>query len=65
MKGLTMSKLMELIKALVPRFKSEEALDDAYLSESNDMFDLERRMREIDSRARSASWGLIAGHRAW
>lgn len=60
-----MSKLIELIKALVPRFKSEEALDEAYLSQSNDICDLERRMREIDMRVKSASWGLVLGNRAW
>lgn len=59
-----MSKLFELIKALVPRVKSVEAPDDAYLSMSIDLCDLERCMREIDSRAQSASWGLILGNRA-
>jgi hypothetical protein len=60
-----MSTFIELIKALVPSFKSKEELDDRYLSEASDACDLERRMHELDIRARDSSRGLIWGYRAW
>jgi hypothetical protein len=44
-----MSNLTELIKALLPSFKSQTDLDNAYLCESINVFDLERRMRAIDA----------------
>lgn len=47
-----MSTLIALIKALLPSFKSQKDLDEAYLAESVNTFDLERRMREIDTTAR-------------
>jgi hypothetical protein len=46
-----MSNLIELIKALVPHMPTQEELDQNYLNESVDIFDVERRMAEIDHRA--------------
>ncbi len=60
-----MSKMIELIKAFIATVRSKDELDVKYLSEANDTCDLERRMRELDLRARDASNGLIWGHRAW
>ncbi len=45
-----MSPIFELIKALVPRFPSQQELDQAYLNESVDIYDVERRMWEIEHR---------------
>ena len=59
-----MSKLIELIKALVPGFKSQIELENSYLSEANNLYDLERRMHEIDVRAQNASWGHGLGQGA-
>jgi hypothetical protein len=56
-----MSKPIEFIKALVRSFKSEKDQDSAYLSEAVDVYDLERRMREIDFRAKNASGGHTCG----
>jgi hypothetical protein len=50
-----MSKLIELIKVLVPNLKSQKELDDAYLAQAPDIFDLERRMLGIEARSRSSS----------
>jgi hypothetical protein len=50
-----MSRLIELIKALIPRIESQRANDEAYLAASVDIYDLERRMHEIDERGRNAS----------
>lgn len=46
-----MSHIIELIKALVPHIPSQQELDEAYLNESVDACDVERRMWEIDHRA--------------
>ena len=46
-----MSNIIELIKALVPHIPTQEELDQQYLNESVDIFDVERRMAEIDHRA--------------
>jgi hypothetical protein len=53
-----MSRLLDFIKALIPRIESQRVLDEAYLAESVDIYDLERRMRELEQRSRKASQGL-------
>ncbi|NVO07252.1 MAG: DUF3563 family protein [Rhodoferax sp.] len=45
-----MSHLIELIKAIVPHIPTQQERDEAYLSESVDMVDVERRIWEIDHR---------------
>jgi len=50
-----MSKLLELIKALKPSTEPQRVRDEAYLAESVDIYDLERRMREIDCRGQNGS----------
>ena len=54
-------KLTQLIVSLTPNIKSQKDFDDAYLSHSADIYDLERRMREIDQRTSSTSRGLAYG----
>lgn len=56
-----MSALTELIKALLPDVESQAERDEAYLSASVDLYDLERRMREIDDRAHTLATGLQFG----
>ena len=46
-----MSKQIKLTKAYPPRLQSQKDADDAYLKASVDIFDLERRMKSIDSRS--------------
>ena len=60
-----MSKLIGLIKALIPGFLTEKEIKDKFLSESRDGCELERRMHELDVRARDASCGRVWGYRAW
>ena len=50
-----MSKLLRLIKALLPSLPSQHKRDEAYLAGAADICDLERRMREIDTRGRLAA----------
>ncbi|MGB4360799.1 MAG: DUF3563 family protein [Rhodoferax sp.] len=57
-----MSRLMEIIKSLLPAFKSQHNIEEAFLSEASDVSDLERRMRLIDSDTRAGSRGLIYGN---
>jgi Protein of unknown function (DUF3563) len=63
-----MSRILEfidVIKAHMPVIQTQVARDDAYLAESVDIYDLERRMREIDQRGQNRSHylGLSAGLR--
>ena len=45
-----MSKLFGLIQAILPEIEPRQARDEAYLAQSVDIYDLERRMRELDQR---------------
>ncbi len=56
-----MSKFIELIKALLPEVESQAERDEAYLSQAVDIYDLERRMHEIDNRANTLATGLQFG----
>jgi hypothetical protein len=56
-----MSAILRLIKALLPSFPSQHDRDEAYLAEAVDIYDLERRMREIDARGRNVPQGLPFG----
>ncbi|MDQ6639219.1 MAG: DUF3563 domain-containing protein [Pseudomonadota bacterium] len=40
---------------MLPETEPRQSRDDAYLAQSVDICDLERRMREIDQRGRSAA----------
>ena len=51
-----MSQLIGLIKALVPHLPTQQELDDAYLNESVDIYDVERRMAEIEHRPHGMPW---------
>jgi hypothetical protein len=51
-----MSNLIGLIKALIPHVPTQEELDQAYLNESVDIYDVERRMAEIDHRPHHFPW---------
>jgi hypothetical protein len=56
-----MSHVFELIKALFPGLQNQKSLDEAYLAQSADMFDLERRMRDLDNVSRQNAKNLIFG----
>ena len=53
-----MSKLLGLIQAILPEVEPQQDRDQAYLAQSVDIYDLERRMREIDQRGRSTASDL-------
>ena len=55
-----MSKLIKLIKAYLPKLRSQKDREFAYLSEAADICDLERRMGEIDKRANFFSTRSLA-----
>jgi Protein of unknown function (DUF3563) len=56
-----MSKIHALLMSFMPQIRSQQRLDEEYLAESVDLYDLERRMREIDGRAARQSFDLAAG----
>jgi hypothetical protein len=45
-----MSLLHRALTALQRRFQTQHEVEDAYLAGSVDIYDLERRMRELDQR---------------
>jgi hypothetical protein len=56
-----MSHFVEFIKTLVPHIPSQQQRDEQYLSQAVDIYDVERRIFEIDHRgahAQDQSCGL-------
>ena len=53
-----MSKLLGLFQAILPEIEPQQARDQAYLAQSVDIYDLERRMRELEQRSRSSASDL-------
>lgn len=46
----TASPLVRFLRQFLPNVQSQQERDEVYLSESVDIYDLERRMRDIDRR---------------
>lgn len=55
---IIMTKLLNLLKSLLPAIESQKERDEAYMADAVDIYDLERRMREIDERGRR-NWSPI------
>lgn len=53
-----MSSFCGFIKALIPQVETQQDRDEAYLAQSVDLHDLERRMREVDARGRADVRGV-------
>jgi hypothetical protein len=51
-----MSHLVALIKSLFTHVPSQKERDVAYLNQATDIYDVERRMQEIDNRQRQPFW---------
>lgn len=56
-----MSTLKALLQALILPMASQSERDEAYLNQSVDLRDLERRMRELEARGRADTMGLVQG----
>ncbi|MFY9511380.1 MAG: DUF3563 family protein [Rubrivivax sp.] len=56
-----MNTLLNLLKNLLPTVESQRERDEAFLAESVDIHDLERRMRVIDDRGRNRNAGIQFG----
>ncbi len=54
-----MSAIKRLIHALLPTMASQRQRDEAHLAEAVDIYDLERRMLQLDQRGRG--WSLVRG----
>lgn len=55
-----MNKIFELIHDLLS--PEPQAIEEAYLAESVDIYDLERRMRTLDERHLNPQWGGLLSH---
>jgi len=49
-----MNQFREFLKALIPHIETQAERDEAYLAQAIDIYDLERRMEELDRRRRGA-----------
>jgi hypothetical protein len=47
-----MTTFLSFLKSFVPAIESREERNERYLADAVDIYDLERRMREIDERDR-------------
>lgn len=56
-----MLPLFKFLQSLFARHPARSDGDEAYLSESVDIYDLERRMRSLDDSRRHAMWGIAFG----
>lgn len=56
---MNMTNLLNFLKSLLPSIESQQDRDEAYMAEAVDIYDLERRMRDIDERGRR-HWSPIA-----
>jgi len=56
-----MPSLLKLIQSLFVGTPPQRDVDEAYLADSVDIYDLERRMREIDQRGRNPAHGVMLG----
>ena len=56
-----MSNFLKLLKALVPSMRAEHERDEAYLAEAMDIYELERRTREIDAKGRLPTCAVAFG----
>ncbi len=56
-----MTPILQFLKSLLPVVESQRDRDEAYLAESVDIHDLERRMRSIDERGRNRNGGIALG----
>jgi hypothetical protein len=53
-----MTSLLNFLKSFLPAIESQKERDEAYMADAVDIYDLERRMREIDERGRR-NWSPI------
>jgi hypothetical protein len=56
-----MSPLLKFLHALFPRRELRADIDDAYLADAVDIYDLERRQRTLDERGRNPFGGIALG----
>lgn len=56
-----MTTLYTFLKTLLPAVESQQERDEAYLAGAVDIYDLERRMRDIDDRGRFAPAAVSVG----
>ncbi len=56
-----MSSLLNFLRHLFPMSPSQADIDEAYLADSVDLYELEHRMRLLDRRGRAPAWPLACG----
>jgi hypothetical protein len=56
-----MFNFSDFLKTLLPSAEAMHERDERYLAEAVDIYDLERRMREIDTRSHGHAPGVLLG----
>lgn len=49
-----MSKFLDFLGTMVPFIRPQRERDETYLAEALDLYDLERRIRQVEARGREA-----------
>jgi len=62
---LIMSNFVDFLRTLVPFMRSQRERDESYLAEAMDLYDLERRIRQVESRGRDARSDVPLGLGLW
>jgi hypothetical protein len=60
-----MSNFVDFLRTLVPGMRSQCERDQSYLAEAMDLYDLERRIRQIEARDREARSDVPLGLGLW
>jgi hypothetical protein len=60
-----MSNFVDFLRTLVPGMRSQRERDEGYLAEAMDLYDLERRIRQIEARDREARSDVPLGLGLW
>jgi Protein of unknown function (DUF3563) len=60
-----MSNFVDFLRTLVPGMRSQRERDEGYLAEAMDLYDLERRIRQIEARDREARSDAPLGLGLW
>jgi hypothetical protein len=60
-----MSNFLDFLRTLVPFMRSQRERDETYLAEAMDLYDLERRIRQVEAKGRQASGEVPIGLGFW
>ena len=60
-----MTNFLGFLRTLVPFMRSQRERDETYLAEAMDLYELERRIRQVEARGREARSDVPLGLGLW